>query len=306
MTPGNENAGFKFLGTGRDYARVWFVDILCNFISLGLFAPWARVRKLRYFCSQFHLQGNSFAFDGQGSRIFMGRIVLGLILASWFLVSRYPWVAVLLVLLMMSAPYLLVLRYRYYFSHFSYGARRFSFSAGLVESYRLYLGAVLFVILTLFSGVPVFWYWHRRFVLSHTRWGEDQFVVDGRFTEFLGGYWPAALAALSASVGWVALVYGVGPERIEPYRVWPWLLLYALPFYFLFLFCMASVNARVGNFFWNHTRVGERRFEAAFETRDLLGLYIQNSFFLFITGGLYWPWAQVALWKYRSEKVRLI
>lgn len=40
---------FKFHGNASEYFGIWIVNILLTIITLSLYAPWAKVRRLRYF-----------------------------------------------------------------------------------------------------------------------------------------------------------------------------------------------------------------------------------------------------------------
>src|SRR5262245_57561363 len=40
---------FSFTGTASDYFRIWIVNLLLNLVTLGLWSPWSKVRKRRYF-----------------------------------------------------------------------------------------------------------------------------------------------------------------------------------------------------------------------------------------------------------------
>lgn len=297
---------FEFKADGYAYFRIWIINVLLTILTLGFFSPWATVRKLRFLATSTYWRGRPFTFHGEGFPIFKGRLALTLILGSWFLVSVFPWVAVVVLIGVLASPYLLILRFRYYFSSYEYAGVKFEFSAPIRESYRVYGLGFLVSTFTVFAGSWLAWFWHRRFILNHVNYGSREFHLGGRWSEFVLCYLPALLAALLASGLWVGLVYGIGPENVGPYRVWPWLLIYALPLYLVFLFCLASVNVRTGNFIWNHLSVGHMRFRADFKTSELFGIYVQNSLYLLVTFGLAWPWAKVNLLRYRAERIQAV
>src|SRR5690348_9519846 len=39
----------RFSGGGGEYFRIWIVNLLLTIVTLSLYYPWAKVRKLRYF-----------------------------------------------------------------------------------------------------------------------------------------------------------------------------------------------------------------------------------------------------------------
>lgn len=293
----------EFTGSGLGYFRIWIVNVVLTVLSLGFYSPWATIRKLKYFTENTRLDGDRLEFRSPAMPLFWGRFILLLILGSWFLVTLFPWVAAIVAAGVLAIPYLLVRRYRYYWGGLSLGGVPFDFRGSVGGSYQVYLSLLLISVFTVFLGGAWGWFWHRRFLLENTWHGEDRLQFRGTAWGFVRGYLPAFLTALLSVILWVGLVYMVGPEKMEEFRVWPWLLLYSLPFYLVFLFCMASIQARTGNYLWNHVVLGERRICADFETGELFGIYVQNSFLLLISAGLAWPWAKVNLLRYRAERV---
>jgi hypothetical protein len=47
----------RFTGSGSEYFRIWIVNSLLLVLTLGLYMPWARVRKLRYVYGNTVVQG---------------------------------------------------------------------------------------------------------------------------------------------------------------------------------------------------------------------------------------------------------
>ena len=46
---GNIKLRLEFTGSGSEYFRIWIVNLLLTLVTLGLYYPWAKVRRLRYF-----------------------------------------------------------------------------------------------------------------------------------------------------------------------------------------------------------------------------------------------------------------
>jgi uncharacterized membrane protein YjgN (DUF898 family) len=38
-----------FTGRGGEYFGVWIVNLLLTIVTLGIYSPWAKVRRLQYF-----------------------------------------------------------------------------------------------------------------------------------------------------------------------------------------------------------------------------------------------------------------
>ncbi len=53
---------FEFNGSGRDYFGIWIVNTLLQILTLGLYSPWAKVRKRSYFYGCTELEGMNFDY----------------------------------------------------------------------------------------------------------------------------------------------------------------------------------------------------------------------------------------------------
>ena len=106
-----------------------------------------------------------------------------------------------------------------------------------------------------------------------------------------------ALAALFAwqrghpwalmSEGLQAMIYGLVVGLLVYVVAWPYL------------------AARLQQVIWSRTRLGDMSFRTEIAARPLFRLVFRNVFLTLLTGGLYWPWAAIALARYRIECVRV-
>src|SRR5262249_44798305 len=65
----------RFTGTGSEYFGIWIVNLLLTIVTIGIYAAWAKVRRLQYFYRHTELAGSSFDFHGSAARILVGRIL---------------------------------------------------------------------------------------------------------------------------------------------------------------------------------------------------------------------------------------
>jgi uncharacterized membrane protein YjgN (DUF898 family) len=61
--------------------------------------------------------------------------------------------------------------------------------------------------------------------------------------------------------------------------------------------------ARLQRLVWSHTRFGEVRFGSTIHATTLLGLLTRNLLLVVLTAGLYWPFAAVAIARYRVQSI---
>ena len=63
-TPNTYPVHIRFTGSGSEYFGIWIVNLLLMLVTLGLYYPWAKVRRLRYFYGSTSLDGSSFEYHG--------------------------------------------------------------------------------------------------------------------------------------------------------------------------------------------------------------------------------------------------
>ncbi|WP_172424275.1 YjgN family protein [Vandammella animalimorsus] len=69
----------KFTGTGAQYFRVWFVNVLLLILTLGIYTPWARKRTAEYFFSHSVIARSPLEFHASIKRMVIGFFIfLGL------------------------------------------------------------------------------------------------------------------------------------------------------------------------------------------------------------------------------------
>lgn len=75
--PGPSSAGIEahpitFTGSGREYFRVWIVNLLLSIVTLGIYTPWARRRTAQYFYSHTQVAGSPLEFVAEARRMVFG------------------------------------------------------------------------------------------------------------------------------------------------------------------------------------------------------------------------------------------
>jgi hypothetical protein len=74
VAPIKQELKLEFTGTGKEYFRIWIVNLFLTLITFGIFSAWAKVRKKLYFYSHTILDGTPFQYLGQPLPILKGRI----------------------------------------------------------------------------------------------------------------------------------------------------------------------------------------------------------------------------------------
>jgi uncharacterized membrane protein YjgN (DUF898 family) len=64
--------------------------------------------------------------------------------------------------------------------------------------------------------------------------------------------------------------------------------------------------SRIQNLIWNHTGLGEHRFSSSLSARGLAWIIFSNFFLIIFTMGLYKPFADIRMARYRIEHMALL
>jgi uncharacterized membrane protein YjgN (DUF898 family) len=85
---------FQFTGSGREYFRIWVINLLLSLATLGIYSAWAKVRRLQYFDRNTTLAGAAFDFHGEAKAILRGRVLAVVLLTAYhyaFGFSAWSW-----------------------------------------------------------------------------------------------------------------------------------------------------------------------------------------------------------------------
>ncbi len=80
--PRAESLPVRFTASGSEYFRIWISNLLLTLLTLGLYLPWAKVRKPRYFYGNTWVGDHAFDFHGDPKRMLRGTLLVGLMFIS--------------------------------------------------------------------------------------------------------------------------------------------------------------------------------------------------------------------------------
>ncbi|MFL6677908.1 MAG: YjgN family protein [Burkholderiaceae bacterium] len=131
----------RFTGSGSEYFRIWVVNLLLSIVTLSLYRPWAKVRRLRYFYANTLVDGHALDFHGDPRKMLRGYLLAGLMLLSYSAAGRFSPVAALVALLILAVlwPALLRASMQFRLANTSWRGLRFQFSGTLDGAYRAML-----------------------------------------------------------------------------------------------------------------------------------------------------------------------
>ena len=324
----------RFTGIGSEYFRIWVVNMLLTLLTLGIYSAWAKVRKSRYFLQNTQLDGHAFDYHGDPKAILLGRVVALVLLLCYsfaFDVSRAAGVVMVLVMCAIG-PWLFMRAQRFRLANTSLRGLRFGFDAQPREAYRVVVlplviwfssaitaafvgttrdleytaGAMAAAVVLTLLLTP--WMHHRLKAYQHARarYGNQAFTFVPATRSFYAIYGIAVLLVL------VGALLGFGMVL-----AWAWLdvptpavsagpramafIIGGVVGLVVFLIAWPYFAARMQQVVWRHTRLGDVRFRTRIDAGPLAKLTLRNVLLTLFTLGLYWPFAAVALARYRIE-----
>lgn len=143
----------EFTGTGGEYFRIWIVNLLLILVTLTLYTPWARARKLRYFHGNTVVDGHPLAFHGDPKKMFRGYLLVGLMVVAYSVAGQFSPTQGLIafVILALVWPALLKSSLQFRLANTSWRGLRFAFTGSVLGAYVALLP--LFVPSIIFLGL---------------------------------------------------------------------------------------------------------------------------------------------------------
>jgi uncharacterized membrane protein YjgN (DUF898 family) len=308
----------RFTGKGGEYFGIWIVNLLLTILTLGIYSPWAKVRRLHYFYRNTQLAGSSFDFHGSPKRILVGRVVALIMFVGYNISVRlHSWVTVfILVALALVMPWLLRNSFRFRLYNTSWRGTRFHFRGTLGAAYRVFLLYGALTLLTLYILMPFSHQRLKAYQHNNTWFGRTQCSFHARAGQFYLVYLLilAAVAVAAVAIG-VSGVFGAFAAlsaaqrhgvRVDPHTIFRALFVIYGTLILLSVSIGPAFHALVTNLIWNNTRIGEHRIECALSPYKLIWITVSNLVMVIVTLGMFIPWAQVRLAKYQLESMQLL
>ncbi len=132
-----------FTGSGSEYFRIWIVNLLLMLVTFGIYYPWAKVRRLRYFYGNTQVAGHAFDFHGNPRTMLRGQMLVGALLFVYSAAGKVSPTAGLIALVIVAALWPLLFRasLRFKMAQTSWRGLRFQFDGGVADAYKALLPA---------------------------------------------------------------------------------------------------------------------------------------------------------------------
>ncbi|UVC09370.1 DUF898 family protein [Rhizobium sp. TH2] len=200
----------EFRGNAGEYFGIWIVNILLTIITLGIYAAWAKVRRIRYFRGNTFLDGHSFDYHATGLQIFLGWFIAFVVISIINVVtSVYPLLGLVSPIAFMAIlPFFIARSLRFNARVSSYRNIRFDFTG---KAWGAFVSILLGGLVAVFSfGIlaPLASRWSYRYIFNNLRYGDRGFETNpGVGAIYRGWLLPALMVVmgllLAAAIGWL-------------------------------------------------------------------------------------------------------
>lgn len=303
---------FEFRGDGKEYFRIWVVNLGLTILTLGVYSAWAKVRTRRYFYNHMYLNGQTFDYHADPIKILKGRILLLLMGASWALVGIHLLFGLVPIAFFLLMPYFLVRGAIFNFTNTSYRGVRFGFERAYKESYFVWLTNILIAVGTLGIGLIATIFRFKRFVANHAALGKLRFRMGGTAPEFWARmikepflYGIVYAVVVFAMIMVLSAIGGFSKSDLEGFSVLG--IVFTVLGYGFYGFVFVIYQVRSAAYYADHlTADGGIRFRSKLALWDTFLMYAEQLFLLVITLGFAWPWVVCNVTKYKMEHLALI
>ncbi len=307
---------FEFHGTGGEYFGIWIVNLALTVITLGIYSAWATVRTRRYFRGNTVLAGHAFDYHASPVRILIGRAIAVLLLVAYNISFAFTHYALLvwLPIFIAAVPWLINSSLRFNARNTSYRNVRFNFTGRYWEAMKAYMLWPIAGILTGGLLIPLARRARDYFYVNHHTYGGRPFATRFDAGTIYGIYILAFLMGLGLFLVGGALMFGVvltmpDTKHLDPAHAIlfrPALLGAVVLIEIAFIGIGVWIATRVFNLVVSNTVLdGRHKLRASLSAVRMTWILITNVILTVITIGIFYPWAQVRMVRFRLENMSL-
>lgn len=304
-TPATTIEAFAFSGTTSEYFRIWIVSLCLTIVTLGIYSPWAKVRKRRYLYRSTQLAGAGFDYHADPMVILRGRLIAFAVLGLYvFGAALVPGVEVSVVLIVMIVAPWLVVRARMFNARYtSYRNLRFRFDPVYGEAYKVIVGFGFLSAITLGLAYPYARYRRSKLLIDHAHFGSLQFQLSDVYRALLSTYAKASVLMVAAMVA-VGISVAMLP-RTPAGDVNPASAVFAIAPVAFIVLVYSYLGPAIAKLTVGHVAVGPHRIVCDWNIPRIMFIYFTNFAAVALTLGLAIPWATIRLQRYQYENLAL-
>lgn len=308
---------FEFHGTGGEFFGIWIVNLALTVLTLGIYSAWATVRTRRYFRGNTVLAGHGFEYHASPVRILIGRLIaIALLIGYNVSVSFSPYALIVwFPLFLVALPWLITSSLRFNARNTSYRNVRFNFTGSYGGAFKAYILWPIVGMLTLGLLMPLARRATDYYYVNHHTYGGKPFETNFSgwqiYAIFLIGFAIAILMVFAGGIffgGFIAALASHTPSNGQPIppAMMSMIFLIGVFIEIAFIVLVLAIATMVFNLVVRNTVLdGRHKLGARLSPVAVPWIMITNILLTMITLGIFYPWAQVRIARYRIEHISL-
>ncbi len=327
----NEKA-LIFHGSGREYFKIWIVNIVLTVITFGIYSAWAKVRTNKYFYGNTFFGSDSFDYHADPKKILIGRIIVFAFYALFVIFNDYllnhTVAGAILFIFFILLPWLIKQSVRFKLKYTSFRTVHFGYHATTWQFYKFFILHGLLLIVTFGISYPFSFNSFKKLLINHASYGESKLTYSGDAGSVYG---IAIISSLLSMIVVLSVVLfgmiifsilsqylplseymtaltnvGKNPKAAPPPKAFILASVFVVYFFFIVYIIINKGfwEAKITNYIWDNTKFSDGlcNFKSKLSAFVLIWIYISNFILVLITFGLYMPWAKVRIAKYKVKK----
>lgn len=323
---------FEFTGSGGEYFRIWIVNLLLTIVTLGIYSAWAKVRRLRYMYGNSYLAGSSFEYHGNPIAILKSRLFIVLFLVIQHIFEKFfptgNWV--LTAALFLFSPWFIWKSLKFKLFNASYRGIRFNFKGSAGKTFGYFFLWPVLSALSLGILAPISDQRRKRYHIEESFYGATGFKFTATVKSFYKTYFKATMIFLAGLVSLFAIAivtalalvesntnkfdFGTLLQSKDFFSKLDQLfgeggfMLVPIPVVFLLLIISLSqvFYVLLQRLIWSEIQLGDLRFRCDMSWSKAVYISFTNTLAILCTLGLFTPFAQIRMQKYRLNNMTLI
>ncbi|MCY3964917.1 MAG: YjgN family protein [Acidobacteria bacterium] len=306
---GSQARKLRFTADGREYFRIWIVNVALTLLTLGIYSAWAKVRARRYLYGSVWLGDAAFDYTANPVAILRGRILVATVLVLLWVAQLFSIVYyyAALLALMPLVPWVVVRARSFQMRNSRHRGIALDFRGKYWDAAVWYPLSWAASLATLGLARPFTVFGRDRFLVEESRFGAEPFSFAGKPRPYYGMYVVTAIVVGVLYVGglvalFVAITASIMATGSDPGDASLDMRLFLLAMVAIAaaisLFILAYLRTRLLSYRWSNTRLGEDTFSLALSFSKMLWLYVSNAALIIGTSGLFIPFARIRVLRY--------
>ena len=306
----------EFTGTTWSYFKIYFINIFLTLLTLGLYVPWARVRRRRYFYSNTRILGDGIDYLATGFDLLKGWLLVLAGLACFYALPFFDFgfayaEAIFLVAVLFAYPWAMNKSLQFNARNIVWRDVRFTWHGSYWGVAANLFIAPLVGLLTLGLLLPLASRMMRHYIAKNYSFGSKRFEVTTNLWDFYKAGLKTVMLCLGIAFMIIMpldLIYVNANSTLEQldmnsHQFWI-ITIFVLQLLIvgLFLVTTSFYRAQTRNLMTNGLRLDNNiRFRSELSGLRLAWIVLQNAVLIVFSFSLLLPWAHVRYYRYLTE-----